>query len=188
MRRIRIIAALLGGLLLTLGACAGPSTTATTTLSPVSVPASTTPATAEVAVAPEPACPLPAPELGPGQLEFVPDPINYLVEVTPAPGQPGYRISQMRIYPFEAEVGQNVTISVVVANTGVYPGNYTVVLKFDGEVIQTQDITIDGGGSTKVEFNFPGVIILPSLPFLMPEYDEFKVVAGEFINGFKVFF
>lgn len=177
MRRTPIIAALLGGLLLTLSACAIPAATATPAPTPAPAPVSTTPEPAvEVATTPEPACPLLAPELTPGQWEFVPDPIKYLLEVTPASGQAGFLVSQLQAYPVEAAVGDNVTFSIVVANTGGQPGTYTVTLKFDDAVIQTRDVTIDGGGSKKVEFD------------TMAAYGEFKVMAGELTAGFRVFF
>lgn len=182
MRRTGIIAALLGELLLILSACGSPAITATTTPAPVAVPASTTPAAAEIAVVSEPAYPLPAPAPAPapGQWNFVPDLVKYIVEVTPASGQGGFLLSRLQVYPIEAAVGDNVTFSVMVTNTGGQTGTYTVALKFDDAIIQTQDVTIDANGSKKVEFD------------IMAEYSEFygefKVLAGELTAGFRVFF
>ena len=64
----------------------------------------------------------------------------------------------------------------MLANTGEQRGTYTVALKFDGAVIWTQDVAIDGGGSKKVEFD------------VMAAYGEFKVMAGELIARFRVVF
>jgi uncharacterized protein YfaS (alpha-2-macroglobulin family) len=47
--------------------------------------------------------------------------------------------------------GDNVTASVEVTNTGTQQGTYTVVLKFNGEIVKTQDVTLDGGTTKKVE-------------------------------------
>ena len=173
MRITGITAALLAVLLLTLGACAGPATTATT--APVAlVPASITPAAAEVV--PEPACPLPALEAAPGEWHFAADPIEYTIEVTPASGQMNYLLSRLLVFPVEAEVGDNLTFSVVVTNTGIQPANYTVALKSAGAVINTLDVTIDGGSSRNVELDSTA------------KFGEFKVVAGELTAGFRVFF
>ena len=103
-----------------------------------------------------------------------------MVEVTPASGQAGFLLSQLQIYPEPVAVGDNVTVSVVVTNTGVQPATYTIALKFDDVVITTQDVTIAGGSSTKVELNS------------MAQYGEcngeFKVVAGDLTANFKVVF
>lgn len=176
MRKTGIIAALLAGVSLSLGACAVPAVTGAPPPLPATVPV--TPPAAEVAVMPEPACPTEptAVKLGPGPWSYVPDPVKYVFEVTPASGQGGYSISQLQVYPIEAAVGDNVTFSIFVSNTGAQPGTYTVALQFDGTVIQTQDVTITGGDSIKVEFGS------------MATYGEFKVVAGELTAGLKVVF
>ncbi len=45
------------------------------------------------------------------------------------------------------EPGDDVTVSVKVANTGGQRGTYTVVLKVNGETIKTQDVTLAAGAS-----------------------------------------
>ena len=175
MRKTGFIAALLAGVLLTLSACAVPAATAAP---PLTAPVPVTPPAAGVAVAPEPACPTEPTvvALGLGPWSYVPEPVEYVFEVTPASGQGSYSISQLQVYPIEAAVGDNVTFSIFVTNTGAQAGTYTVALKFDGAIIQTQNITITGGNSTKVEFD------------AMAEYGEFKIVAGELTAGLKVVF
>jgi hypothetical protein len=186
MRKTRIIAALVAGLLLTVSGCAVPAATAAPTPVPVPAPVSIIPAPALVpasiipAPALVPASIIPAPALAPGEWNIIAGPTKYIVEVTPASGQAGFLLSQLQIYPQPVAVGDNVTVSVVVTNTGVQPAAYTVTLEFDGAVITTQDVTIGGGNSTKIELNS------------MAQYGEcngeFKVVAGDLTANLKVLF
>lgn len=47
------------------------------------------------------------------------------------------------IYPSEVDTGENVTISVLVTNTGNAPGSYEAVLKINGAVETTKDVTLN---------------------------------------------
>lgn len=175
MRNIRIITALLAGVLLTLGACAAPAVTA----APPPLPAPVAiPPPAEVAVVPEPACPAEPTvvKLGLGPWSYAAEPVEYVFEITPASGQGGFHVSQLQAYPVELEIGDNVTVNVMVTNSGIQPGTYTVALKFNDAVIKTQTVNIDGGGSQKVALS------------VMPPLGEFLVMAGELSAGFKVVF
>ncbi|MBA7606991.1 hypothetical protein ES703_14143 [subsurface metagenome] len=58
----------------------------------------------------------------------------------------------LTISPTEADIGESVTISVVVANTGDAKGTYEVTLKIDNVVVATKDITLAGGTSEEVTF------------------------------------
>lgn len=177
MRKAEIIAALLAGLLLTITSCTVPAATARITPEPV--PTSLTsegPLAAEATTTPEPACPLLPPKTAQEEWNFIPGPTKYIIEVTPASGQESFIVSRLQVYPVEAAVGDNVTFSVGVTNTRGQPDTYTIVLQFDGAIIRTQNVSIDGGGSKNVEFD------------LMAEYGEFKVVAGALTAGLRVFF
>ena len=183
MRKTAIVAALLAGLLVTLSACAAPAVTAkiapaTAQAIPEPVGPAPSPVEPEAVVTPEPACPTEPTvvKLGLGPWSYAAEPVKYVFEVTPASGPGSYSIKQLQIYPIEAAVGDNVTFSIWFTNTGTQPGTYTVALKFDGSVIDTQNAAIDAGNSTKVEFES------------MAKYGEFKVVAGELTAGLKVVF
>lgn len=52
------------------------------------------------------------------------------------------------------EPGDDVNVIVKVANTGGQRGTYTVVLKVNGETIETQDVTLAAGASQEVRLNF----------------------------------
>ncbi len=69
-------------------------------------------------------------------------------EVKPA----AFTVSQLSISPAEVEIGETVTISVLVANTGDLSGSYEVALKIDGVAVATGDVTLEGGASQKVIF------------------------------------
>jgi hypothetical protein len=55
-------------------------------------------------------------------------------------------------------MGESVTISALVSNTGDLPGSYEVNLLIDGTVAQTEEITLNGGDSERVSFQVPADI------------------------------
>ena len=56
------------------------------------------------------------------------------------------------ISPTEVDIGENINISAVVANTGDAPGTYEVTLKIDDAVAATKEVTLAGGTSQTVTF------------------------------------
>jgi len=81
-----------------------------------------------------------------------------IVMVTPAPEPepeiPGaeFRISELDISPSEVDIGQTVTISALVTNTGNLEGTYQVTMEIDNKVLETQEVTLVGGASDVVIF------------------------------------
>jgi len=70
-------------------------------------------------------------------------------------GQPpatAFTSTKLFISPSEVNIGESVTISVEIANTGEEAGNYTVTLKVDGVVEATKDVTLNAGASEEVTF------------------------------------
>ncbi len=65
---------------------------------------------------------------------------------------PVFAISELTISPAEAEAGEEVTISVLVVNSGDLAGGYVVTLRIDNDVVATREITLEGGGSELVSF------------------------------------
>ena len=63
-----------------------------------------------------------------------------------------FAASALTISPAEVDIGETVTISVLVANTGDLTGSYEVTLKIDNVAVATEDVTIVGGASQKVTF------------------------------------
>jgi len=93
---------------------------------------------------------------------------SYIVEVdgltggfeVKAPPKPAeFEFSNLRIFypgvtPPEVEVGQTVTVTVSIEadNVGELEGSRTVELKVDGEVIDSKEVTLEGGASATVLF------------------------------------
>jgi len=60
--------------------------------------------------------------------------------------------SALTISPTEVDVGEKVTVSVSVANTGDLTGSYEVTLKINNVVVATEDVTLAGAASQEVTF------------------------------------
>ena len=70
--------------------------------------------------------------------------------VPPAPA--AFAISNLSISPTEVDIGKEVTIGVLIANTGDLTGSYEVTLKIDNVVVATRKVTLIGGASQRVSF------------------------------------
>jgi photosystem II stability/assembly factor-like uncharacterized protein len=70
-------------------------------------------------------------------------------------------LSDLTISPPEVNIGETVTISVLVTNPGSIECTYQVQLMLDGSVEETKEVTLIGGDSQTVTFtitkDFPGV-------------------------------
>lgn len=64
-----------------------------------------------------------------------------------------FSLSPLTISPTEVNIGETVTIGVLVANTGGQEANYKVVLKIGGKVETIKEITVAAGGSKQVTFS-----------------------------------
>jgi len=63
-----------------------------------------------------------------------------------------FEISDLTVNPEEAEAGDEVKVSVTVANVGKKEGSYTVALEINGAEEDTETVVLAGGASTVVEF------------------------------------
>ncbi len=73
-----------------------------------------------------------------------------LAKIVPVPAE--FQLSELVINPAQTEVGEPVTISVTVQNTGQLEGSYTLTLQIDGEIEQSQKIILAAGESRQVSF------------------------------------
>lgn len=71
---------------------------------------------------------------------------------SPSPALAEFKLSEFAINPAQMEVGEPVTISAIVQNTGELEGSYTLTLKINGEIEQSTEITLAGGESRQVSF------------------------------------
>lgn len=63
-----------------------------------------------------------------------------------------FTFTNLQISPLEVKAGDEATVSVDVANTGTAPGNYTVELKINGTMVDSQVVTLNNGNSTTLKF------------------------------------
>ena len=63
-----------------------------------------------------------------------------------------FRISELDISPGEVDIGQAVTISVLITNSGNLDGIYQVTLEIDNKVVETQEVTLTSGARYTVAF------------------------------------
>jgi hypothetical protein len=63
-----------------------------------------------------------------------------------------FAVSGLTISPTEVDAGQEVTISVQVANSGELSGSYKLTLKVNNVAVETKDISVAGGATQTVRF------------------------------------
>ncbi len=73
-----------------------------------------------------------------------------VVKEPPAPA--AFTTGALTIYRAEVNIGESVTISVTLTNTGALTGTHEVALKIDNVVVSTKEVTLAGGTSEKVTF------------------------------------
>ncbi|GAI85547.1 unnamed protein product, partial [marine sediment metagenome] len=66
--------------------------------------------------------------------------------------QAAFSISDLSVSPAEIQVGENVNISVSVANTGDITGTYTATLEINNVVVETREVTLASGDSKMIAF------------------------------------
>ncbi len=69
---------------------------------------------------------------------------------TPSPAE--FTVSNLAISPTTVEVGNPVTITADIMNTGDLEGTYTVVLKINNAVVENKDVTVAGVATESVSF------------------------------------
>lgn len=80
--------------------------------------------------------------------------------IAPTPAAPpvppalpaAFTSSSLSVSPLEVDMGETVTVSILLSNTGEEEGSYTVTFKINGVVAATREITLAGGISETVTF------------------------------------
>jgi uncharacterized membrane protein len=75
--------------------------------------------------------------------------IIYVLPLTP-PAE--FQISNLEVTPTDAEVGEEVTVSVKVANIGGQSGSYILPFTVNQTTADTRTVTLDKGASATIEF------------------------------------
>ena len=79
--------------------------------------------------------------------------ISYVLPIGPLVD---FKVTNLQITPNEVKPGEEVTISVLVTNTGRETGSYDVVLKINGSIEDAKTVMLSGGESTEVKFRISG--------------------------------
>ena len=108
----------------------------------------------------------------------------------------------LTILPREVELDEKVTSRVRVTNTGSLSGSYQVTLKIDNVVVDTKDVTLEGGVSQKVAFTtfqdvagiynvningLSGTFTVKPTPAVAPSAPPNWGLIGGIIAGYVVF-
>ena len=72
--------------------------------------------------------------------------------ILPIVGPALFMVSDLNTIPSEVNVGEEVTVSVVVTNVGDVEGSYTAILKINGDEEDVKTVMLGVGASTEVEF------------------------------------
>jgi hypothetical protein len=67
-------------------------------------------------------------------------------------GTPAFAASDLSLTPAEVDIGEEVTISLLVTNTGDAAGSYEVTLKIDDVAVATEAVTLVAGASEVLTF------------------------------------
>lgn len=62
---------------------------------------------------------------------------------------------ELKVYPAEADIGELVTLGVLLTNSGEAEGSYALTLTVNGVVVETKDVVM-AGGSQRVAFSVTG--------------------------------
>jgi len=63
-----------------------------------------------------------------------------------------FSIWALSITPEDTAIGQTVTVSATIANTGESRGGYEVILRIDGEEVDDKELILDAGAEYRVSF------------------------------------
>ena len=64
-----------------------------------------------------------------------------------------FTASDLSIAPAEVGIGEEVTINLLITNTGDLTGSYAVVLKIDDIEVETKEVTLSGSNNVMVNFS-----------------------------------
>ncbi len=67
-------------------------------------------------------------------------------------GKSDFKITSLDVVPVEVTMGQESTVTLVVTNVGTIEGSHAVVLRINGALYETKEVTITPGSSKPVTF------------------------------------
>jgi len=72
--------------------------------------------------------------------------------ITPPPPPAAFSLTSLRVFPPEVDIGEAVSVSVMVANTGGQSGTYQVTFKINNVAEETEEVEIAAGSREEVTF------------------------------------
>ena len=75
----------------------------------------------------------------------------YTLMLSPRPAE--FRVSELYVSSEEIDINEEVTIRVLVTNTGDLAGNYDVILRVNYDILDIKAVTVTGGDSEYVDFS-----------------------------------
>ena len=77
---------------------------------------------------------------------------TFAIIAPPPPAPATFTTDWLDINPVEVDIGELVTISALVTNTGEQEGSHTITLKINGVIAETEEITLAGGVGETMTF------------------------------------
>ena len=110
-------------------------------------------------------------------------PVSLHIESAAPVGPANLSASALSISPQHVEPGEEVTISINVANTGVEPGSYTAVLYINGVVEDNQTVSVAAGISKDVIFTVSKTKAGGYNVSLAGQSGQFEVMGDDWVGG-----
>ncbi|MFC1966945.1 CARDB domain-containing protein, partial [Chloroflexota bacterium] len=98
-----------------------------------------------------------------------------------------FSISKLSVSPTVVKVGEKVTVSVTVTNTGGRPGSYKVTLKVDDKVVESKSIKVGASSSKKLTFTTSSDAVGTYSVDVNGNAGTFTIVEGETVNWWNSF-
>lgn len=77
---------------------------------------------------------------------------TFAIFVTLPPTPAAFTLSSLSASPAKVDIGESVTVSVLVTNNNESSGTQQVILRIDDAVVSTKEITLEGGATQEVIF------------------------------------
>jgi S-layer protein (TIGR01567 family) len=78
---------------------------------------------------------------------------NNSIDVTVRDFEAIFTVSNLTVNPMEVSAGNNATISATIVNTGNAAGKYNASLSINGNITDSQEVSVDVGGTKTVTFS-----------------------------------